>query len=53
MNRFVFERDKGRVKESLRTGTIDYLETVSEGSSVMLFEDPGHCLDGLKRIQCP
>ena len=29
MNLVVFEQDKARVRESLRKGTIDYLETVS------------------------
>ena len=38
MNLVVFEQDKGRVKESLRTGTIDYLETVSEGAETDFFK---------------
>jgi hypothetical protein len=38
MNLVIFEQDKGRVKESLRTGTIDYLETVSEGAETDFFK---------------
>jgi len=38
MNLVVFEQDKGRVKESLRTGTIDYLETISEGAETDFFK---------------
>jgi hypothetical protein len=38
MNLVVFEQDKAFVKESLRKGTIDYLETVSEGTETDFFK---------------
>jgi hypothetical protein len=38
LNLVVFERDKAYVKESLRRGEIDYLETVSEGEETEFFK---------------
>jgi hypothetical protein len=38
MNLVVFEQDKAYVKDSLRKGTIDYLETVSEGEETEFFK---------------
>lgn len=38
MNLVVFEQDKARVRDSLRKGTIDYLETVSEGAETDFFK---------------
>jgi hypothetical protein len=38
MNLVVFEQDKAYVKESLRRGEIDYLETVSEGAETEFFK---------------
>ena len=38
MNLVVFEQDKAFVKESLRKGTIDYLETVQEGAETDFFK---------------